>query len=277
MYEGLIDPGPSLDVVIPPYAEPVHLTGMKLHLRVDASAEDELIRAWTAAARSKVQAMTSSGVEWSTIPVAVKYRLILWQAPVWQYLQLPALPLISVESIVYVDANGATQTFDSSNYSVNPARGRIELAFNCYWPVVRGGVYGAMTVKFWSGIATPFTVSGATVTFLGRAPVTGERVRLVNSGGGLPATSAVETDYFVVGASSQTCGLSLTSGGSAITFTTAGTGTHFALLDLERFHAFTSAMKLLCGNWYGRREAVGEGIISEVPMAVQALASAARF
>lgn len=73
--------------------------------------------------------------------------------------------------------------------------------------------------------AFAFTADAGTdqlTTTAGDNPAIGERVRLVNSGGGLPAPLAAATDYYVL----ANFKLSATLGGSAINITTAGTGTH---------------------------------------------------
>lgn len=74
-----------------------------------------------------------------------------------------------------------------------------------------------------------FTAVAATdvITVTSRAPRNGDRVRLVNSGGALPAGLIADKDYFVRDASGQTCKLSATLGGAAIDLTGAGTGTHY--------------------------------------------------
>lgn len=56
--------------------------------------------------------------------------------------------------------------------------------------------------------------------------ITGDIVRVSNSGGGLPTGLAVNTDYYVERVSDTTFRLRLTAGGSAIAYTDAGTGTH---------------------------------------------------
>lgn len=267
----------GLRVVVPPYAEPVHLTAMKSHCRIDASDDDDLVRSMVGAARSAVEAATAAKFQRSIVPVVAKYQIDLYSPPRARVLELPRAPLVSVISITYTDTNGNAQTFSADNYSADTARSQIVLAWGINWPVTQIG-YGAMTVTFWAGIATPVTIDGDTVTFKGRSPVTGERVRLINSGGSLPGGALHETDYFVVDVDGQDCGFSLESGGAAVEFGDSGVGAHFALVDTARFQAFTSAMKLLCGHWYENREAVNVGSsVTEMPMAVKALAAAAAF
>ena len=63
-------------------------------------------------------------------------------------------------------------------------------------------------------------------------------VHMNNTGGGLPAGLSSATKYFIITATTNTFQVSLTSGGSAVDFTTNGTGTHhiydsFVLPDLR--------------------------------------------
>lgn len=55
------------------------------------------------------------------------------------WLYVPKPPLQSVTSITYVDTDGATQTWTSTNYVVSVSRepGRIALAYGITWPSIR--------------------------------------------------------------------------------------------------------------------------------------------
>lgn len=74
----------------------------------------------------------------------------------------------------------------------------------------------------------PFTVSGATLTSNDHGLNNGESVTLKTSGA-LPAELNTQTSYYVVSATINTLKLSLTKGGTAITTTSVGTGTHSLL------------------------------------------------
>lgn len=72
----------------------------------------------------------------------------------WQQgaIRVPFPPLQSVESIVYVDQQGDTRTFDPSNYIVDSATepARIVPGYQKIWPVVRRQP-GAVIVTFTCG------------------------------------------------------------------------------------------------------------------------------
>lgn len=69
-----------------------------------------------------------------------------------------------------------------------------------------------------------------TITFATYTPTNGDRFYLYNSGGALPAGLNANTVYYAIGSASTSCQLSLTSGGSAVNITGAGTGTQTASL-----------------------------------------------
>jgi hypothetical protein len=102
-----------------------------------------------------------------------------------------------------------------------------------YCDIVTGTV-GTMRV----GIQSINTAFSTTVTFTaastscngtftgGTALVVGTPVVFSNSGGALPAAITAGTTYYVVSTSSTIITVAATYGGTAITFATAGTGTH---------------------------------------------------
>ena len=214
-----------LKLSVPPYAEPINLIEAKLHCRTDEEDEDARIQGLIRGARRWAEQRTERQL------VAATWHLLLDYFP--EEIRLPYPPLIGVDSITYVDTNGATQTLASTEYQVvgagtdAPAR-VVESYDGDGWPTTRDQPE-AVTVAFKAGYVTPFTAVAATdfLTWKGRTPSNGTLVRLSNSGGSLPGGLSTDTDYYVVSQSSNTCKLSLTSGGSAVDITDAGSGTSF--------------------------------------------------
>lgn len=246
----------SCVVAIPPYAEPVSLAEMKLHLKQESSVteDDEVIRAQIMTARSVVETATGANTCKLRTLMATTYDLTLGCFPYLNYIQVPRVPLVSVSSITYVDTAGDTQTLATTVYSVNIAEGRIYLAYNQTWPSLRGSIEDRVTVRFVAGMAASFTAVASTDIFtaLGRSFTVGDRVRLMNSGGLLPGGLSAATDYFVIAGPK----LSLTSGGSAVDITTAGTQTHFIIpgtVEPGDFEAARSAIKLRMTALYRNR------------------------
>jgi hypothetical protein len=73
-----------------------------------------------------------------------------------------------------------------------------------------------------------FTAANATdiLTSTAHGLANGQKGRVSNAGGALPAGLTAGTDYFVIAAAANTFQLSATLGGAAVNFTTDGTGTH---------------------------------------------------
>lgn len=173
----------SLTLVTGPATEPLTLSDAKLHLRVDAPDEDALIDILIRAARETVESYTHRALitqtwdykldgfplGWSTIDFDTRH---VDSGAIW----LPNPPLVSVTSVSYVDSNGTTQTWASSNYTVdNPqgphARmGRIVPAWSIYYPVTRS-VPNAVTVRYVAGYgnasAVPSSIKAAMKLLIG--------------------------------------------------------------------------------------------------------------
>lgn len=91
--------------------------------------------------------------------------------------------------------------------------------------------YNADQAINWSMPASfTFTAANATdiLTATAHGQANGQKMRVSNSGGALPAGLTAGTDYFVIAAAANTFQLSATEGGAAVNFTTDGTGTHTA-------------------------------------------------
>lgn len=121
----------ALKRVVEPTAEPFTLDQMKAYLRVDDDADDEFISALISASRERLEDLTG--------------RCLMQQQ--WQFgldsfprykgqLTLPRAPLISVDSITYLDMDGQRVILDASLYSVDGLSepSRIRPARNTAWP-----------------------------------------------------------------------------------------------------------------------------------------------
>lgn len=141
-----------LKLVTGPTKEPVGVDEAKDHLRITRNTDDEtaLVRVQTTAARRHVEEITGRAFLTQT------WKLGLDAFPCDdEYggtIELPKPPLISVDSITYVDTNGVTQTLSSSLYTVDaisePAR--VVPAYGTAWPSTRA-VPNAVIVQFTCG------------------------------------------------------------------------------------------------------------------------------
>lgn len=76
--------------------------------------------------------------------------------PASEWLTLPKLrPITSISSITYVDSAGATQTWSSTNYTLDTGsvRPALHLTYGSFWPTVRGDING-ITVTAVAGFAS---------------------------------------------------------------------------------------------------------------------------
>ena len=258
--------GWALRRTTPPRAEPLDLSEVKDHLRVDGTAEDARIGALIAAGRENVEAIVGRSL------LTQSWRLSLDAWPLDGVIRLPKPPLQQVDQVQYVDPDGVTQTWSSDEYRVDTEDepGRLTLAWDASWPSLRY-VTGAVRIDYTAGFATAFTADNTTdtLTASGHTYSDGAVVRLKNSGGALPAGLDEQTDYYVVNASGDTLQLAASEGGSVVSFTDDGTGTHYLDLFPEPIR---QAMLLLIGHWFEHREqaVVGESP-EELPVAVQHL------
>ena len=76
------------------------------------------------------------------------------------------------------------------------------------------------------GVAVTFTNATDILNAVAHGLVNGDRVKLVNSGGALPAGLSSAVRYFVVNKHDNNFQIALTLGGAAVLFTDDGTGTH---------------------------------------------------
>jgi uncharacterized phiE125 gp8 family phage protein len=160
-----------LSLVYAPALEPVTLAEAKNHLRVDDDSENELIDALRVAAREYVETFTGRKL------ITQTWDLKLDAFPCERCIELPFAPVSAVSSISYVDANGDTQTWASSNYTSDTPSGpfampgRIVPAYTVSWPTTRN-VINAVTVRFVAGYGatvhtTPYLLRAAIKLLVG--------------------------------------------------------------------------------------------------------------
>jgi uncharacterized phiE125 gp8 family phage protein len=108
----------SITLITEPETEPVSLTEIKEHLRLDDNDSDGELLDLIKEGRRYVEGITGRAL----ITQTWEFRLDAFCLS----LNIPKPPLQAVSSIQYQDANNATQTLNSSNYTVDiysqPAR-----------------------------------------------------------------------------------------------------------------------------------------------------------
>jgi len=138
----------SLELQSAPAVEPISLDEAKAHLRVDSSDEDDLITSLIQAAREYAEEFLGRAL----ITQTWDWYLDDFPSSDSVPLYVPKPPLQSVMSIQYVDSNGDTQTWDSSEYDVDVKSdpGRIAPAYGESYPDPRDQL-NAVTIRFTAG------------------------------------------------------------------------------------------------------------------------------
>lgn len=130
-----------------PASEPVTVTEAKDQSRIDGTDEDTVLTRLIIVARTTVEKLSGRTL------ITQTWDVIYNNFPSGdEAIYLPNTPLQSVSSITYVDENGVTQTWASSNYTVDTDGqiGRVFPAYDKSYPTVRNQK-NAVTVRFVSG------------------------------------------------------------------------------------------------------------------------------
>lgn len=116
----------------------------KTHLRITHSDEDTYI-----------EALTLVATEWCE---EFQRRVYVQREVIDKFDKFPATirprrsPLISVDSLKYIDTDGVLQTIDAADYEVGTYKepGRITPAYNVSWPSIRAQI-NAVTLTYQAG------------------------------------------------------------------------------------------------------------------------------
>ena len=182
----------SLQLLLAPTSEPLTLDDAKLHLRVTDTAQDSLISALISAARSQAEQITRRAL------ISQKWKLYLDRFPwpggtdyggwpqvgmglpygnmggmtsrlaSWYSVELPKPPLVSVDTVAYLDSQGASQTLTSgTDFIVDVARepARIAPAYGKYWPSTLPQI-DAVQISFTCGYADAASVPQGIKTWM---------------------------------------------------------------------------------------------------------------
>lgn len=123
---------------------PVDLAEMKLHLRVDHSDDDDIIAQMMLAATAWAENFQNR--------TYINRERTLALDEFASEITIPYPPLISVDSVAYIDTDGVEQTLAAAYYRVDTAAepGRITEAYGYNWPLIRHCT-GAVTITYTAG------------------------------------------------------------------------------------------------------------------------------
>lgn len=113
----------------------VTLDAAKLFLRVDHTADDELITALCATAASHLDA--EHGILGRAL-LTQTWRLAINHAPRGRAVDLPVPPVTAIDAVSYTDADGIDRTMPGADYRLvaDGDRAALELAEGASWPGV---------------------------------------------------------------------------------------------------------------------------------------------
>ena len=142
-------------------ASPVTITEAVDHLRVADESE-----------YAYIQSLISMATRWVERRIERQLVTATWKLHLDAFppeIELRKLPVASVTSITYIDADGDEQTLASTVYQTEftseDRPGRIKLDYGQVWPSTRSGEYNAVTVTFTCGYgaaaAVPTTIKQA--------------------------------------------------------------------------------------------------------------------
>lgn len=140
----------TLALVTAPAVEPITLAEARLHLKLDATADDDLVTALITAVRERLDG--SDGILGRALCTQT-WDLLLDAFP-GDAIKIPLPPLQFVESIKYVDTSGVLQTLSGSLYQVTGTSGfapaKVWPAYGETWPSTRDQPE-AVRVRFTAG------------------------------------------------------------------------------------------------------------------------------
>lgn len=129
---------------------PLTLTEVKQQLRLPEAytAEDDALNWYIKAATAIAERETNRAL------ISQTWELVLDRFPSW-CIECSKNPVISVESIKYIDTAGDEQTLDATNYIVDTKREpwRLTPAYGQSWPSTQNRV-NAVTITFTAGYAS---------------------------------------------------------------------------------------------------------------------------
>lgn len=155
----------TITVTTPPALEPLKLSEAKLHLAELANDNDALINSLILVAREYCENETGLAL----INRGLKLTLDDFKSCI----EIPKPPLVSVETVEYVDTDGVTQLLADTLYRIDAesSPGRLTPAYGESWPSVRP-VTNAVSIKYTAGYgadrsAVPMPIKQAMLLLIG--------------------------------------------------------------------------------------------------------------
>jgi uncharacterized phiE125 gp8 family phage protein len=184
---------------------PVTLAEAKAHLRVDGADDDTLIAGLLAAAVGHLDG--AEGLLGRAL-VEQQWTLVLdaFPASAEKPVRIPLPPLVSVAAVRYVDAAGATQTWDAANWRIAPQGampGHLLPVHGESWPTTRtqaAAVEIDFTAGYGAAAGVPAPLKAAMLLLIGHWYANREAVNVGNIVNELPlAVQSLLAPYRILG------------------------------------------------------------------------------
>jgi uncharacterized phiE125 gp8 family phage protein len=139
-------------LITPPAAEPVSLDEAKAFLKLETDADDSLLATLIAAARVAIETRTRR------VLVSQAWRLYLDDLPRAKSVQLPIMPLISVDAVTVYDGTGEPIVLPATDYLADIITEPPRLRFNVSAPIDAGIEMNGVEIDFTAGYGDPADV-----------------------------------------------------------------------------------------------------------------------
>ena len=141
-------------------SEVLNVQQVKLQLSIDSDEWDSLLETYIEAARASAEHYTDRTLVQKRVTENYDAFPIGGEA-----IELSFAPVREIQSVQYIDEDGATQTWSASNYKADLSEGlpaRITEAFDVNWPTIRDEI-NAVTVSYDIGPINSDDVPGTVI------------------------------------------------------------------------------------------------------------------
>ena len=148
-------------LIVAPTVEPVTVDELKAHARITNDEEDTKLAGYITAAREHIEDVTGRAL------ASQSREASLDSFPTSAVIRFGRAPLISVESVKYLDGDGAEQTLAQSEYvvDVRSEPGELQLAINASWPKT-ANLRNSVRISYTCGYASTPAVLKQAILFL---------------------------------------------------------------------------------------------------------------
>lgn len=147
--------------IVEPTVEPVTVAELKAHARITNDEEDVKLAGYITAAREHIEGLTGRAFATQSREASLDWF------PCFSVIRFGRAPLISVESVKYLDGDGVEQTLAASEYvvDVRSEPGELQLALNASWPKT-ANLRNCVRISYTCGYASTPAVLKQAVLFL---------------------------------------------------------------------------------------------------------------